>query len=199
MEPEVLLFDLGGVLIEFSVISVLRAAQPGVADAELYDRWLDSEAVAAFERGETDAGTFADRFVREWRLDLAPETFLEAFAAGLKGPFPGAAELLDHLRGRYVLACLSNCNVVHWPLMEDFTRRFDHAFVSHLCGLVKPDPVVFTHVLGALGRPPEAVCFFDDSPKNVRAARAAGMDAHHTAGLGELQRTLRGLGLMASA
>ena len=199
MAPEVLLFDLGGVLVEFSVISLLRDLRPDATETELYDRWLDSEAVAAFERGEIEADAFADGFVREWRVDIAPDAFLSAFAAGLKGPFPGAGELLERLRNDHVLACLSNCNTVHWPLIEDFTARFDHAFVSHLCGLVKPDPAVFAHVLDSLDRPPEAVRYFDDSPKNVRAAQAAGIDAYHTVGFAELQRTLGALGLPALA
>ena len=199
MREEVLLFDLGGVLVETSLFPLLRRLQPQALEAELYDRWLDSGAVAAFERGEIGEQAFAERFVEEWRVDITPAKFLAAFAAVIRGPFPGALALLKRLRGRYTLACLSNCNATHWPLVEAVGARFDHAFVSHLCGMVKPDPAVFRHVLEALGQPAGAVHFFDDSLKNVRAARAAGMDAHHTVGFEALERTIADLGLLTQA
>jgi len=103
---------------------------------------------------------------------------------------------LERLRSRYALACLSNCNATHWPVVEPVAALFDQVFASHLCGMVKPDPAIFAHVLHSLGRPPGSVRFFDDSLKNVRAARAAGMDAHHTVGFGALERKLAELGLL---
>lgn len=199
MTQDVLLFDLGGVIVEHSMFTLMRRLKPELADADLYDLWLDSKAVAAFERGEMDEPAFARRFLEEWRIDLAPDKFLAAFAAGVHGPFPGALALLERLRGRHVLACLSNCNAAHWPMVEPVAARFDHAFVSHLCGMVKPDPAIFQHVLKALGRPAQAVRFFDDSLKNVRAAQAAGLDAHHTVGFEALERTVADLGLLEPA
>jgi putative hydrolase of the HAD superfamily len=196
---EVLLFDLGGVLVEHSVIHILRGLKPDVAEADLFDLWLDSEAVADFERGKIDENTFAQRFVEEWRVDVTPADFLAAFAAGVVGPYPGALDLLERLRGRYTLACLSNCNAAHWPLVEPVAARFDRAVVSHLCGMVKPDPEIFRLALEVLDRPASAVRFFDDALKNVRAAQAAGIKAHHTAGFDALQRTIAGLGLLEPA
>jgi putative hydrolase of the HAD superfamily len=196
VRSEVLLFDLGGVLVEASIFPLLRRLRPDVAESELYDRWLESEAVAAFERGEIQAEAFAERFVAEWRVDTGPADFLCAFADAVRGPFPGAFALMEQLRPRYVLACLSNCNAAHWPLVEPIAARFDHAVVSHLCGMVKPDPEIFLHVLQVLDRPPSAVRFFDDSLKNVRAAQAAGIEAHHTVGFEVLERTIAGLGLL---
>jgi glucose-1-phosphatase len=196
---EVLLFDLGGVLVETSLFPLLRRLRPEAQEADLYDRWLDSGAVAAFERGEIGEQAFAERFVEEWRVDIAPADFLAAFAAVIRGPFPGALALLERLRARYTLACLSNCNATHWPLAEPIAARFDQAFVSHLCGMVKPDPAVFRHVLAVLGQPAGAVHFFDDSLKNVRAAQAAGMNAHHTVGFEALERTITDLGLLTPA
>ena len=199
MRDEVLLFDLGGVLVEASIFPLLRKLLPDTAEAELYDRWLESEAVAAFERGEIEAEAFAERFVAEWRVDIAPADFLAAFADAVRGPFPGALEMLERLRQRYVLACLSNCNAAHWPLVEPIAARFDHAVVSHICGMVKPDAAIFRHVLEVLDRPASAVRFFDDSLKNVRAAEAAGIEAHHTVGFESLERTIAGLGLLQPA
>ncbi len=198
MPDDVLLFDLGGVLIETALFPLLRRIAPQIEGDDIYDRWLESEAVARFERGSLNAEAFAAAFVREWALDMAPDDFMAAFATSVKGPFPGALDLLDRLRPQYVLACLSNCNSIHWPLIEGVADRFDHVFVSHLCGLVKPDPEVFQHVLRGLGRPPAAVRFFDDSLKNVMTAQAAGIQAHHTVGFQALEQTMTALGLLAT-
>ncbi len=143
MREDVLLFDLGGVLVESSIFPLLRGLLPTAPEADLYDRWLESEAVTEFERGELDEHAFARRFVAEWRVNLAPQDFLTAFAAGVRGPFAGGLALLERLRPHYVLACLSNCNLTHWPLVEPVAPHFDHVVVSHLCGMVKPDPAIF--------------------------------------------------------
>lgn len=46
-------------------------------------------------------------------------------------------------------------------------------------GRVKPDPAVFAAALERLGAAPGEVCFVDDRPANVEAARRCGMAALH--------------------
>jgi putative hydrolase of the HAD superfamily len=192
--PEVLLFDLGGVLVDNVTFDELPALLPEpIEDGELRRRWLFSPAVRAFERGEIAGDAFAAAFVAEWRLGVSPSRFLQIFASWPRGPYPGALELLDRLRDDYRLALLSNCNPVHWERMTGLRERVHSAFSSHLLGVVKPDASSFSRVADALGVAPAAVCFFDDSPPNVEAARAVGMQAHLTRGVAEVELALRRL------
>jgi HAD superfamily hydrolase (TIGR01509 family) len=192
--PEVLLFDLGGVLVENVMFDELPSLLPErLENEELRRRWLLSPAVQAFERGGITADDFAAAFAAEWRLEVSAAQFLENFASWPRGPYPGALELLDHLRADYRLALLTNCNSVHWDRVGVFRSRVHASFSSHILGVVKPDPAIFREVVGALNVEPGAVSFFDDSLANVEAARAVGMDAHLTRGLREVELAIQAL------
>jgi putative hydrolase of the HAD superfamily len=196
--PRVLLFDLGGVLVENATFPELASLlSPPVDMSALQDRWLDSAAVQRFERGLITEDEFSAGFVSEWGLEIDPARFLAAFAAWPRGPYPGALELLDRLRGRFTIAVLSNCNSIHWRRLAGVVGRADRAFSSHQLGLVKPDAAIFERVVRDLDCPPARIVFFDDSLRNVNAARAAGLQAHHTVGFAALRDTIEALGLLA--
>lgn len=195
-KPDVLLFDLGGVLIEIAIFEELpKLLSSPVERDEVRRRWLFSPAVQAFERGETSADDFIAAFIDEWGLKVGPEAFLTAYESWLRGPYPGALELLERLRRDYRIALLSNCNPVHWRQLEQVRGLAHVAYSSHLLGLVKPDAAIFERVLSDLGVEPDQVCFFDDTPPNVEAARAAGLRAYQTEGLDALELTLEALAL----
>jgi HAD superfamily hydrolase (TIGR01509 family) len=72
---------------------------------------------------------------------------------------------------------------------------FDHRFLSHELGLVKPDREIFEHVLARLGCPADRVLFLDDNLINVEGARAAGLHAERARGLAEVRSALARHGL----
>src|SRR5256885_15418243 len=115
IKPAVLLFDLGGVLVENVGFERFNALLPSpIPTEELKTWWLASPAVRAFEVGSCTPEAFARGVVAEWQLPLSPNAFLEAFSYWPKGLYPGASELLATLRERHVVACLSNSNAIHW-------------------------------------------------------------------------------------
>src|SRR5262245_39026142 len=104
--PAVLLFDLGGVLVEnvgFDRFNALLPAQMPLE--ELKTRWLASPAARDFESGACSAPEFARAVVDEWQLPLRPDVFLDSFTSWLLGPYQETSALLSELRGRYTLAC----------------------------------------------------------------------------------------------
>ncbi len=58
-----------------------------------------------------------------------------------------------------------------------FLKEFDVAVISGHEGVAKPDRRIFEILVERAGRPPGELLFVDDSPKNVEAARAFGIDA----------------------
>lgn len=179
--PAWILLDIGGVLVEVDAARRLDEWTAGrLRPEDFWTMWLTSPAVKRFETGKTDGPGFAREAVSEFGLDIPPEAFLADFQDWLVGPWPGIPELLDSLRERFPLACLSNSSCVHWPLLEamlDIPRRFQKTFATHHLGVLKPDPKVFAIVLETLAVPPEEIWFFDDNRMNVEAAQAAGMQA----------------------
>jgi putative hydrolase of the HAD superfamily len=195
-KPSVLLFDLGGVLVDWAGNEPLLALTHGRLDPEAARKfWLESPAVRDFETGRCGAGEFATAVVAGLRLDCPPEDFLAQFESWDRGPFPGAAELLAELAPHYFLACLSNNNELHWRRLwrqhPHFLDRFHRLFASFEIGKIKPDPDIFEYVLAQLQVPPGAVLFFDDNIECVEAARRLGMRACQTKGVAAVRAALR--------
>lgn len=197
-ELDVLLFDLGGVLIDFAGFDELSRLLPGSPDrAEVRARWIESESVQRFERGGITPLEFARGVIGELELAFSPDDFITAFVGWARGPYPGARSLLEQLRQTLRLACLSNSNQLHTPLhrrsLEPLMERF---YFSNELGHVKPERAIFDHVIRDLGVPPQRVAFFDDTPVNVEAARGAGLKAYEVDGLEALNDQLRRLGML---
>ena len=114
---------------------------------------------------------------------LAPEQIVRVFDAWLLGMYPGAAELIDELRGRGVKsACLSNTNPRHWGALlgrEEYRplQRLDFRLASHELRVMKPNERAYRMAEEATGFWGERVLFFDDKAENVVAARAVGWRA----------------------
>lgn len=196
---EVVLFDLGGVLVELDG-PPLPAGRAGAEEgAAVWARWLSCEAVRRFESGRIDARAFAEEIVRELSLELSPAAFLSRFESWPRGLYPGALDLLRALRGRLRVGCLTNCNALHWPRFlgeMGLGEALDHCFSSHELGALKPDREIFERVIAALGCPAERVFFLDDNEPNVKAARAVGLRAERVRGPEGAAAALRAAGLL---
>ena len=197
--PKVLLFDLGGVLVDWEGIGAVSALTGGRLDVDEARRyWLKSEWVRGFETGRCGPDEFCAGVVSDLSLDVAPDEFLRRFISWDRGPLPGALELLDGLRGRFTLACMSNNNPLHWERLKQpdlFGQRFDHIFISYETGFMKPDPAAYEHVLERLGCRPQEVLFFDDSLECVEGARQAGIRAYVVQGVQGVLKALDSEGI----
>lgn len=86
--------------------------------------------------------------------------------------------MLTNLAKNYELTVLSNCNEIHWPIMErkfNILSYFHHTFSSHLIGETKPGRAVFMHVLDSIQADPGEVIFFDDNQVNIDSANKLGI------------------------
>jgi HAD superfamily hydrolase (TIGR01509 family) len=190
----VLLFDVGGVLVELRGVEIILSWLGNRLTAEqLWQRWLQSVPVRQFETGRIDAPEFAAALIAEFELAVAPQDFLDSFVGWPSGLYPGTLEMLARIPRRYRRALLSNSNPLHWPRVlgeMNLGASFDHHFVSHLTGRIKPDREAFEHVLESLECKPDQVLFFDDNALNIDAARALGIHAVRVQGLEQTQRAL---------
>ncbi len=195
--PAVMLFDLGGVLLESVGFERLNELLPQAVDSQaLKERWLTSPAAREFECGRLAAPAFMARLVAEWGLSCTAAQLLTEYAGWVKGFYPGTLDLLAALRPRYRLACLSNSNSVHWDKFDGFAAHFEVALASHRLGVLKPDAECFRRALKECGVGAGEVAFFDDAALNVRAARALGLRAFQVDGPEGVRRVLRAQGWM---
>jgi putative hydrolase of the HAD superfamily len=198
--PEVLLFDVGGVLVQLSgVATMLGWMGENATSDEMWRMWLHSTPVREFERGRIGAEEFATAVTAEFRLPVNAQQFLTSFTGWVTGLYPGALEMLAQIPSSYKRAVLSNSNALHWTRVIDDLRlgpAFSHHFVSHLTGRIKPDADAFQHVVESLGCRPEQVLFLDDNTLNVDAARSFGMQAARVRGIAETRTALIDRGII---
>jgi FMN phosphatase YigB (HAD superfamily) len=197
---DIVLFDLGGVLIDFGGVEPMKELSGIADDDELWRRWLTCRWVRSFERGDCSADEFAAGLVDDWDLAIEPDVFLAEFANWPGRTFPDAEALVAEVRGTVPVGCLSNTNALHWdhsfsqwPIIE----AFEYRFLSFELGIVKPDRALFDRVAGLLPSPADRVLVLDDNILNVEGAKAAGFRARHVKGVDEARSALVETGVVA--
>ena len=197
---DIVLFDLGGVLIDFGGVEPMKELAGIAEDDELWRRWLTCRWVRSYERGECTASDFAAGMVADWALPLTPQEFLDEFTNWPGGPLPDAEELVAATRRAVGVGCLSNTNALHWdhnfsqwPILD----AFEYRFLSFELGIVKPDRALFDRVAELLPTTADRVLFLDDNIINVEGAEAAGFRARHVKGVDEARSALVETGVLA--
>ncbi|MFZ4676067.1 MAG: HAD family hydrolase [Nodosilinea sp.] len=174
--------DMGGVLIELQWLDRVKdlLGRP-VAIDEIHKLWVSAPSTVEFESGRTDFDAFAAAFINDFDLTLAPEVVKHEFLEIVQAPLPQCNTVLSTLKPRYHLSLLSNTNPAHYERLRDrydFFDYFDQLFLSYKIGLIKPSAAIFEYLLTTLDTPADTVAFFDDSRRNVEAARTAGIHAY---------------------
>lgn len=181
---DVVVFDVGGVLIEWNPRHLYRKLFGG--DDVRMERFLTEVCSPAWNLRQ-DAG-------RSWPEGIAelagrwPEqaalirAFDERWEEMVPGPIDATIALVRTLKRRGVqLFCLTNFSQAKFELTRrrfDVFALFDGIVVSGEIGLVKPDPAIFQHLLQRFRLSAGQCLFVDDAPANIEGARAAGMRGH---------------------
>jgi len=183
---DLVLFDLGGVLIRPGGVAAMRELAGIDSDEALWARWLGCRWVQRFEAGGCTPEEFAHGVVADWALELEPAAFLREFGGWPEPPFEGALELVDAVQTSVAAGFLSNMNAYQWAANYEeipLTQAFAFRFLSFELGLVKPDAAIFEAVADRLPVPRRRVLFLDDNEVNVEAAAEAGFAGRHVRGV----------------
>jgi 2-haloacid dehalogenase len=201
--PTTVVFDLGGVLIDWDPRYLYRQLLP----EDEIDRFLDEIGFRAWNLAQDAGGSWDDAVERlaaehPHRRDLIA-AYPARFAETMSGPVPGTVELLRelHAQGTRLLA-LTNFSAESYPhavAAFDFLDLFEGVVVSGAEELAKPDPAIFALLIERYRLEPATTVFVDDSPHNVDAATAAGLRAVLFTGADDLRRDLSRLGLLTGA
>jgi glucose-1-phosphatase len=180
---ELIIFDLGRVLIDFDFQSVLRNLKKHspLTERQIRRFFETTPLWDKFEKGQVAPELFFDQMKKD--LKLRGLNF-QKFALIWNDIFSenhDTVEVLRRLRGRYKIAMLSNVNIMHWEHVQgrhDFMRWIDYPIASYAVGYRKPDPEVFRVVLRRANIPPQKAVFIDDIESHVHAARSIGIRAY---------------------
>lgn len=175
-----IVFDMGGVLIDFDPARYIARVTEDPADARL----LRQELFASEEWAHTDRGDMSYEEVALSVCKRLPERLHWCVARLLKEwvldmpAIPGSEQLAADLKAAgYKIYLLSNtCEKFHtFRELIPALRYFDGEFASADWHLVKPEPEIYRAFFSHFGLVPAECFFIDDSPQNIEAASRCGM------------------------
>jgi HAD superfamily hydrolase (TIGR01509 family) len=192
------IFDLGGVLLEWNPDDILSRFQP---DCELRSR-LRAELFGhadwrMFDRGGMSESEVIDRM--QARIGLARAELIAIVDAVRESLVekPDTVKLIRALHQRGVaLYCLSNMPASIYAelrIRHEFWDVFRGIVISGEVMMVKPEPEVFTHLLERFGLRAGETVFIDDLPANIEAARRIGLHTIQFRDAAQCQQELDGL------
>lgn len=199
---ETVIFDLGGVLIDWNPEYVFRE----IFEEESQMRWFFDEVCTHEWNIRQDAGRplkeATEEKVREFpEYEEAIRAFYGRWEEMLGGPITGSVGILEqiHAGGRHRLYALTNWSHETFPVARqyfDFLKLFEGIVVSGEEKLIKPDPRIYQRLLGRYAIAPETALFIDDNAHNVESARRLGLHSIHFQGAERLKGQLKEMGVL---
>jgi 2-haloacid dehalogenase len=200
-EVDAVVFDLGGVLIDWNPRYLYRRLFG--EDVHGMERFLAEVCTSAWNE-QQDAGRSWEEAIVEATAshpEHAPmiRAYHEQWEEMLGGPFTDTLVILEELRRAGMpLYALTNWSQHKFPYALErypFMQWFEDIVVSGREGLIKPDPAIFRVLLSRSGLQADRMVFVDDSLKNIEAARQLGFRTVHFSNAPQLRRELASLGL----
>src|SRR5579872_5003147 len=147
--PSIVVFDLGGVLIDWNPRHLYRKLFAG--DEAAMEHFLATICTQAWNERQDAGRSFADAAAQLTALHPDKTALIEAYGVRfdemLAGPIHGTLDVLAALRERQVpLYALSNWSAETYPLAERrfaFLQWFRGIVISGREGMIKPDPRIF--------------------------------------------------------
>jgi 2-haloacid dehalogenase len=201
--PQVVVFDLGGVLIDWNPRYLYRRL---FDDEAAMEKFLTEVCSPEWNAHQDGTRSFADGIAElvAQHPEQAPliQAYFDRWPEMVSGAIEGTVNLLGDLRtqGRRLFA-LSNWSAETYPHAErrfEFLQWFEFVAVSGRLGVMKPQREIFDYVLQQGGLRAEECVFIDDSPGNVAAARALGWHALHFTSPAALRVELERMRLLAA-
>lgn len=195
------IFDLGNVLIDWNPRHLYRKIfledEQGMEHflAEVcHPEWNERQ-----DAGRTWQEAIDEAVARHPSFEAQIRAYRERWDEMLGGPMEDTVAVLRDLRERDCrLLALTNWSQETFPIAlerYDFLRWFEGILVSGQERLIKPDPAIFRLLIERFAVDVQRAVFIDDSPRNVKGAREAGLRAIHFTGAEPLRAHLRQLGL----
>jgi HAD superfamily hydrolase (TIGR01549 family) len=195
---EVILFDLGNVILPFNHYQIAeklsRFSKRKEAPQSIFSYLFNFEkgAINGYETGRESSLEFFQHLKEYLQLTLSFEEFMpiwnDIFWEDVE-----VSEMIRSLKGRKRLGLISNTNLLHFEyVLKNFPviRIFDKWILSHEVGFKKPDVHIFQKAMDWASVESKKILFIDDIKTHVEMAISLGMQGIHFISADQLKKEL---------
>lgn len=203
MATESIIWDLGGVLIDWQPNYVYREDYFGTTEERDYffrhictSDWNENQ-----DAGYPIALATAEKIAEHPKWESAIRDFYGRWEEMLGGPIEASVDVFRDLRstGRYKFFALTNWSAETFPVAlarYEFLHWFDGRVVSGAEKTRKPFPGFYQILLNRYQIDPTQALFIDDNLRNVRAAEALNIPSIHFQDPAQLRSELLARGIL---
>jgi putative hydrolase of the HAD superfamily len=176
MTIQAVLFDADGVLIHPWRFARYLELQHGITPT--MTRGFFDGIFGDCLVGRADLKRVLPPFLQEWGWEDSPEQFVQTWLEVEDAVDERVAEVVRTLRRAGYVCCLATSQeryrAEYMQVEMGLGELFDRLFFSYAMGCQKPEPDFYLRVEMDLGVGGESILFWDDSERNVEAARERG-------------------------
>ena len=196
---ELVISDLGGVVLEFNTDQVVHQAAALLnrpfdeVQAAIYDKKL----LLAFELGQISPNVYYEGLRKQLKLPWTYEQFVRAWN-NIFTENKDVTWIMQRLCKRHRLLVLTNTNALHIAYVKSSFPSlscFEDWIASCDVGLRKPDPQIYFLALERAGVRSDKAIYIDDRPELVDAGRSVGLKAVRFENSKQLEEDLQSIGL----
>ncbi len=197
---EVILFDLGNVILPFNHYQIAEKLFPFTKAREFQDpkkifSYLfdyGKGAINDYETGKISTSTFFQLVKEHLQLTLSFEEF-QPIWNDIFWENEEVSKIIRSLKRRKRLGLLSNTNPLHFNyILSKFpvVKELDQWFLSHEVGFKKPAKEIFEKAIEWAHVDSQKILFIDDMKTHVDVAVSLGMQAIHFTSVQRLKEML---------
>jgi len=200
---EVILFDLGNVILPFNHYQIAEKLSRFTKNADFQDPKkifsylfdFENGAINGYEVGKVSSLDFFQSLKGHLQLTLSFEEFIPVWN-DIFWEDRGVSEIIRFFKGKKKLGLLSNTNPLHFEhILSTFpvVRSFEQWILSHEVGYKKPAAEIFQKAIKWASVEPEKILFIDDMKQHVKVAVSLGMQGIHFTSATQLREELTGM------
>lgn len=199
---ETVVFDLGGVLVDWNPAYLFRKIFAEEAEMNYFlTNVCTPEWNAQQDAGRSLAEATALLVARRPEYEMQIRAYYDRWTEMLAGTIAGTLRILEQIyrEDRLHLYALTNWSHETFPIAlerYDFLQSFAGIVVSGVEKTKKPEKQIYQILFDRYDIKPETAVFIDDSPKNVTAAQEIGMHGIHFQSPEQLSKTLADWGVI---
>jgi len=196
----IMMFDLGGVLVEFDYNAFLFNSSSCYNITA--DKFRNHQSIALHEdfmRGRISSEQFFQSIRSDLDTAISRDLFEKLWNSIIIKERTDTSLIVDKLQNRYELVLMSNTDPWHFSFCYDHfpvVRKFDNRFLSYKTHAIKPEKDFYLHALRVLNVESQNCLFIDDLIENVDSASALGFNAIHFQNGSQLESELVKLNLI---